>query len=142
MISIFVVTKFWIRLAGNIGQFIKAATAAVPPCNGMMGIMPGFQPPNPGCLYIQTIKFATLLPSEFPALHAGDFVPLNVSHGLLAYLRRTEEQSILVAMNFTTHSVKLKLPDGNWNELFSSKKISQSASTLLAPHEVRLLIKK
>jgi len=94
---------------------------------------------DPGSLFNFTRDLLHLR-KEYPALQTGDFFPLRASQGMLAYLRRTDTQSILVAVNFTAHSVKLDAPAGSWEECFSSIKDGQKPLAHLLPHEVRLLL--
>ena len=82
------------------------------------------------------------LRKQYPALHAGDFIPVQASGGVLAYIRRTEAQSILVALNFSDHSVKFDIPPGQWEALFSSSKDPGKSLTRLLSHEARLLVNK
>ncbi|MBN2388460.1 MAG: alpha-glucosidase [Anaerolineales bacterium] len=53
-----------------------------------------------------------------PALHGGSFVPLHGPAGVLAYLRRSEEQTILVALNFSRRDVRFPPPEGSWQVVF------------------------
>jgi alpha-glucosidase len=80
------------------------------------------------------------LRKKFPALRVGDFIPLKTSQSVMVFLRQTETQSILVALNFTSHEENLNPPKGNWEKLFSSIKNDQTPSKPLLPYEVRLLI--
>jgi alpha-glucosidase len=80
------------------------------------------------------------LRKEIPALRRGDFAPLETPPGLLAYLRRTEEQSVLVVVNFSACDRKYTPPDGRWRVLFTNAKNFQDISSNLAPHEARLLV--
>ncbi len=60
---------------------------------------------------------------KFPALREGDFVPLKTSRGVAAYLRQTEAQSILVALNFTSHEEDIRSTEGKLGRaLFQCKK--------------------
>jgi alpha-glucosidase len=85
---------------------------------------------------------------EYPALQHGDFIPLEARPGTLAYLRTTQEQSVLVAINITGRTVKSGQasrrntpPDGKWEMLFSSNRDATSATSRLSPYEVRLLLR-
>jgi alpha-glucosidase len=79
------------------------------------------QQADPGSLFHFTKKLLALR-KEFPALQGGDFIPLETHGGALAYLRRTEEQSVLVATNFSTRDLKFTLPDGNWRVVLATAK--------------------
>jgi alpha-glucosidase len=80
------------------------------------------------------------LRKEIPALRRGDFAPLETPRGLLAYLRWTEEQSVLVVVNFSARDRKYIPPDGHWRVIFTNAKNLQDTSSNLAPHEARLLV--
>jgi alpha-glucosidase len=81
---------------------------------------------------------------EKPALHRGDFVLLTTQpKEILAYLRKTEEQTILVALNFKNRTAILKnVPEENWSLLHSTSRDSLTEDTQqlqLAPYEVLIL---
>jgi glycosidase len=89
-----------------------------------------------------TKKLITLR-KENPALRRGDFLPMaNCPRGMLAYLRRTKEQTILVALNFTDRHAVIEFPTGEWRWLYSTTRTapadSNAGQSRLAPHEVRL----
>jgi alpha-glucosidase len=94
---------------------------------------------DPDSIFNFTRKLLALR-KEMPALRCGDFIPLQAKHGVLAYLRQTEEQSVLVAVNFSSRKKKFALPRGNWQMLFTNSEGSAAPSSELAAHEVRLLI--
>ncbi|MFN3741767.1 MAG: glycoside hydrolase family 13 protein [Anaerolineales bacterium] len=76
-----------------------------------------------------------------PALHSGDFQPLAATDRLLAYLRRWEEQEVLVALNFSSRSTSFDLPPGRWEPLFAFPQWPASSLTsplLLPSHQVLL----
>jgi alpha-glucosidase len=82
---------------------------------------------------------------EIPALQHGDFKLLSgQSKDALAYARSSEQQNILVALNFKNHPVKVVVPQGKWTLLLSTNKV-RSAVVLpneqaqLAPYEVLIL---
>jgi glycosidase len=77
------------------------------------------------------------LRKEFPALCRGDFIPLETPRGVLAYLRQTEEQSVLVVLNFSGRKVKFSLPIGDWHMLLTTVK---GAPGVLAPFEIQIFI--
>ena len=79
------------------------------------------------------------LRKENPALRRGDFIPLKTRGSMLAFLRRTHEQTVLVAMNFNNQSVNYNLPDGKWHILLSS---AQSSPGSLAPFEIQISIRQ
>jgi alpha-glucosidase len=94
------------------------------------------QQANPGSLHHFTKKLLALR-KETPALCRGDFVPLPTSPGMLAYLRRSEGQSVLAAMNFSERQVRFSMPEGQWRILLTT---SNGSTGVLAPHEIQLLI--
>ena len=54
----------------------------------------------------------------------GDFVPLkDCGHNVIAYLRKSAEQTILVAGNFNAQELELKLPHGADGSVFKGGKI-------------------
>ena len=81
------------------------------------------------------------LRKEYPALHAGDYAPLETRNKVLAYLRSTPEQAVLVALNFSGHAVNFVLPDGKWRVIFGGSD-GDAAAAALAPYEVRLMVKE
>jgi alpha-glucosidase len=81
---------------------------------------------------------------EKPALHRGDFKLLTVQpKETLAYRRQTQEQTVLVALNFKNRTVPLaNLPVGKWCLLYSTARDSLSENIqqmLLAPYEVLIM---
>ena len=84
---------------------------------------------------------------EHPALVRGDFILLTEQpKDTLSYIRKTPEQTILVALNFKNRLASVEnIPDGNWNMLFSTDQKVQSTVTLsttplkLSPYEVVIL---
>ncbi len=97
------------------------------------------QQADPDSLFHYTRKLLSLR-KEYPALQRGDYVPLPARAGVLAYLRTTPEQSVLVAINFKGHAVDFTAPEGKWHVLFSSEAGSKDPAAPLHPCEVRLLI--
>jgi alpha-glucosidase len=97
------------------------------------------QQADPHSLFHFTKNLLVLRKAQ-PALHRGDYTPLEAPAGSLAYLRSTPEQSILVAINFKGRPAKFATPDGKWQLLFSSHPESTDPATALAPYEVRLLV--
>jgi len=94
------------------------------------------QQADPDSLFNFTKKLLALR-KEIPALRGGDFVPLETPRGMLAYLRQTEGQSVLVALNFSGRNVEFTLPEGSWRMLLTTAKGSPGA---LAPYEIQILI--
>jgi len=87
---------------------------------------------------------------EYPALHGGIFQPISYEpRHLLAYLRQTNTQTILVALNYSRRPVNLflggELLRMNWKLLVSSNQARADAKIIsgklkLAGYEVILLI--
>ena len=78
------------------------------------------------------------------ALRCGDFKLLTERpRNVLAYLRQSPEQTILVALNFKNRSATLEnIPPGKWNLLLSTARdpVPENAQRLqLAPYEVLML---
>jgi alpha-glucosidase len=101
------------------------------------------QSKNPDSLFNFT-KQLIALRKKTPALQRGNFVPLTaIPRGVLAYLRHAEEQTVLVALNFSGRTTKLLVPDGAWTLLFSSTKPAGEirSEVQLAPHQILILVK-
>lgn len=78
---------------------------------------------------------------ENPALHRGEFTLLTTHpKDVLAYLRHTPEQKMLVALNFKNRTATLEsIPAEKWNLLFSTTRDSFAESKQrlqLSPYEV------
>lgn len=89
------------------------------------------------------------LRKEYPALREGLFLPLNFEpRTLLAYLRKTNQQTILVALNFANRPNRLaigsQLAHANWKVLLSNRgRLStelRSGLLQLDPDEVCILL--
>ncbi len=91
---------------------------------------------NPDSLFNFTKKILALR-KEIPVLCRGDFVPLETPNGMLAYLRRITDQTVLVAMNFNNQETRFTAPPGQWRMLFST---SKGSSGTLNADEIQLLI--
>jgi alpha-glucosidase len=94
------------------------------------------QQADPGSLFNFTKKLLSMR-KEIPTLSQGDFIPLETPPGMLAYLRRTNEQSVLVALNFSNRNMRFLLPNGHWRVLMTTAKGSPG---LLTPREIQFLI--
>ncbi len=79
------------------------------------------------------------LRKETPSLRRGNFVPLETPTGMLAYLRRTENQTVQVALNFSNQNIRFPLPHGQWRDLLST---SNGEPGTLAAHEIQILLKE
>jgi alpha-glucosidase len=98
------------------------------------------QQANPDSL-LNFTKNLLRLRKKHPALQRGDFIPVESRRGVLAYLRTTNEQAVLVVMNFKGYEVNFKPPEGQWGMLFTSHTDRTGTAARLASHEVRLLIR-
>jgi alpha-glucosidase len=79
------------------------------------------------------------LRKEYRALRDGGILFLEPPQkDLLAYLRLSQEQTILVALNFSSRTRMLDLPPGDWQPLFSTlaRNGNISEKVELAPSEV------
>lgn len=65
-------------------------------------------PPQPGLF--QTITRLAEIRSKNQALRRGNYQQLHVNHQQLAYLRQSENQSLVIAVNAADHPVSLDLP--------------------------------
>jgi alpha-glucosidase len=80
---------------------------------------------------------------KHPSLYKGDFIPFHTSRHLLAYLRKTSEESILVICNFSKISRDFSLP-GDFHlerRLVGSSNISSVGGKnpiVLDPYEVAI----
>jgi len=88
---------------------------------------------------------------EYPALRQGMFIPLTYEPWMVfGYLRKTADQTILVALNFSRRKVPLVLGGMlamlSWNLLYSTHRQTleplDSRLLPLAPYEVCILIQK
>jgi len=91
------------------------------------------------------------LRKEYPALREGLFLPLNFEpRTLLGYLRKTNQQTILVALNFVNRPNRLaigsQLAHANWKVLLSNRgRLStelRSGLLHLDPDEVCILLQR
>jgi alpha-glucosidase len=94
------------------------------------------QQADPGSLFNFTKKMLALR-KEIPALCRGEFVPLVTPPEVLAYQRCSEQQFVLVAMNFSGRKVSFSVPDGKWRTLLAT---AQGSAGVLAPRAIQLLI--
>ena len=84
------------------------------------------------------------LRKAYPALRQGSFIPQRsaASRGVMAYLRRTEAQTLFVALNFTPKEQRVKLPEATRAVLFSTSRETKtiaSETITLSPYEAILL---
>ncbi len=142
--------KYWPIYKGRDGcrapmQWDNTAFAGFSPQTPWLPVHPDFttrnvriQQADSKSLFNFTKKLLALR-KEVPALCRGDFYPLDSAPGVLAYLRRTKEQSVLVAMNFNGRKVTFSPPDGKWKVVLSN---SDGSSGALAAHEIKIEIRE
>lgn len=73
-----------------------------------------------------------------PALRQGEFIPWKSPAGTLAFKRRTEQQSILVGLNFSARPSTFELPGGNWTMLVPNEFSVPACTFPLSAHGVCL----
>ncbi len=87
------------------------------------------------------IKITMIRKSEL-ALQRGDFTPLVVDpRFILAYLRKYENDLVIVVLNFSSRKLDFDLPEGSWISLFEDKTTFEQ-SLKLQPYQVSLLKRK
>ena len=97
------------------------------------------QSQDPQSLYQFTQKLLALRKSH-PALCRGELAFLSgVPSSVLAFVRQTPEQSILVALNFSGSALNYALPGGKWELLFFNGQSAQPGSLL--PGQICMLKK-
>ena len=81
------------------------------------------------------------LRKEHITLRRGDFMHLeDTPKKVLAYLRKDENETILVVLNFSSKAQTMSLPAGKWDVLFSETRMGELGGELqLSPDEVLLL---
>jgi glycosidase len=92
------------------------------------------QQANPNSIFAFTKKLINIR-RHTPALRSGKFVPVETPRGSMAYIRQLEGQSVLVALNFSGHQVKLNEINGHWQTIFSTM---ENESRIMAPWEIQL----
>ncbi|MDJ0756150.1 MAG: DUF3459 domain-containing protein, partial [Ardenticatenaceae bacterium] len=69
---------------------------------------------------------------KHPALHAGDYAPLDSAADIFAFWRTHDEEQLLVVTNFSSETREITLPQGKWHPLISAR------GTLVEAVEARL----
>jgi len=95
------------------------------------------QQADPGSMFNFTKNLLNVR-KETPALRRGSFLPLETPRGTLAYIRETDDQSVLVRMNFSKSQVNIAEPAAPWREIFTTSEGGQGA---LTPYEIQLFVK-
>ncbi|MEJ5223058.1 MAG: alpha-amylase family glycosyl hydrolase [Anaerolineales bacterium] len=98
---------------------------------------------DPHSLYHFTRRLLSLR-REHAALRRGSLHFLDAPSAILAYLRQTDDETVLVALNFSARSARLPLPHGlptRWRALLSTEKREETASAplTLQPFEACVL---
>lgn len=78
------------------------------------------------------------LRKETPALRRGDFHPLQATAAVFAYLRRYQNQQILVLLNFSARPQPVTLPPGRWQPQLAFPSLPESdlpTALTLAPYQ-------
>lgn len=97
------------------------------------------QSEDPGSLLNFTRKLIALR-KESPALRSGEFVPLmDCPPGVLAYLRRMDEQTIQIVLNFNGRETPFPAARSEGRTLFTTEQGGLSGR--LAPNEILLVAK-
>ncbi len=108
------------------------------------------QQANPDSLF-HFYRRLIALRKRYPALVSGMMQPLTFEpRAILAYLRQTSDQTVLVALNFSRRRVRFVLGGGlvrsNWELLLSSRRDEmpkiQDALLPLLPNEAMILLQK
>ncbi|OQX65452.1 MAG: hypothetical protein B5M51_00720 [Anaerolinea sp. 4484_236] len=81
------------------------------------------------------------LRKEKATLRRGGFLPLDdLPRGVMAYLRQSDDERVLVILNFSKKKKTLVLPKGSWEILFSENREGEFVKEIvLFPHEALLL---
>jgi glycosidase len=85
------------------------------------------------------------LRKEYPALQHGAITAMTPKpRKVLAYLRKTHEQTIAVVLNFSgsKESLDSAIQNTSWNLLLSSSTTVGNARSPLEPHEARILVEE
>lgn len=105
---------------------------------------------DPDSLY-QFYRRLLLLRKQFPAIQNGTYFPLiGNSHTSLSYLRKNEQQTILVALNFSNHNNNIILDNdlsgASWDLLLSNCRnkspLVMNNIIQLDPNEACIMIKR
>ena len=92
--------------------------------------------------FLNFTKKLIALRKENKTLRSGDFLPLSdLPEDIMAYLRKSDKETILVALNFGAKERKLTLPKDSWKIFFSEtrKEEIREKEILLTPYEILLL---
>jgi glycosidase len=74
-----------------------------------------------------------------PALQRGDFFPVTSDpKHILAYIRKYQDDQILVILNFSSRELTYDLPEGTWDSLLEDDFTAQKQLNLLA-YQVHIL---
>jgi alpha-glucosidase len=99
---------------------------------------------QPGSLLTFTRRLVDLRKNHAP-LYNGDYIPVESSRHVLAYVRQNAEEAILIICNFSRKQQSFTLPDGvkGRRVLLTTSRdalLSQDARLFLKPFEIRILL--
>ncbi len=115
--------KYWPIYKGRDGcrspmQWDDSPNAGFSPARPWLKVHPNYltrnvkrQQTEPDSLFNFT-KTLIALRKSHPALRRGDFEPVAATRHVLAYLRKSQEQTILVVLNFSNKQKTISLPTG------------------------------
>ena len=92
---------------------------------------------------LQFTRKLIALRKEHETLRRGAFIPLeDMPKEMMVYLRKSDDEKILVILNFSKTKKTLMLPKGSWKILFSENRKGEfdGNEIFLSPNEVLLLI--
>ena len=101
------------------------------------------QQKNENSLFHFTRKLIALR-KEYKTLRRGEILPLkDMPKDVMAFLRKSDHEEILILLNFSKKKQKITLPKGAWEIFFSeTRETTVKSELLLSPHEVLLLKNK
>lgn len=122
----------------SAGFSIRSNNLWLPVGNNREGRNVAEQQDNPNSLLNLTKKLINLRQTN-PALLYGEYVPLNVHPDIYVYGRQTENQKILVALNFSGKPQRLAMPGNSFGSVLLSNNGKErrivSQAVKLEPHE-------
>ena len=141
--------KYWPFYYGRDGcrspmQWDSTSHAGFSPVMPWLKVHPDYRQRNvaaqeldPGSLLNFTRSLVTLRRSR-AALRQGDFLPVLATRHVLAYLRKREHETILVAMNFDRRPRSFVLPGGIQLKKNLLTSVKDPGEDVLQPREVSL----
>lgn len=90
---------------------------------------------------LNLFKKVVSIRKSHPALQKGDFIPLDhFQQQILSFLRKYEDEVMLVVLNFSIQNLDYPLPEGQWIALLNEIKCDQS-SIKMEPYQIEILKK-